>query len=65
VYHRSGQRTVQHRSAYYQMSLGWLVATSAGTWVNGYTISLQFFTEGVGEVAGRYKLIDQGRSTTS
>lgn len=43
-------------TAYYAGIVGWLVATSAGTWVDGYTANLDVFAEGVGEVAGRFKL---------
>jgi hypothetical protein len=32
------------------------VGTSPGTWLTGYTASLEVFTEGVGDPAGRYKL---------
>lgn len=43
-------------TAYFQDIVGWLVAPSPGTWLDGYTATLEIFTEGVGEVAGRYKL---------
>jgi len=43
-------------TAYYANLVGYLVATSAGTWVDNYTASLEVYTEGVGDVAGRYKL---------
>jgi len=43
-------------TAYFQNIVGWLVATSAGTWVDGYTATLEIFSEGVGETAGRFKL---------
>lgn len=43
-------------TAYFQGIVGWLVATSPGTWVNGFSVTLEAFTEGVGETAGRYKL---------
>jgi hypothetical protein len=43
-------------TAYFQNIVGWFVAPSAGTWVDGLTATLEVYTEGVGEVAGRYKL---------
>lgn len=42
-------------TAYFQNIVGWLVAPSPGTWVNGYSASLEVFTEGTAP-AGRYKL---------
>lgn len=47
-------------SNYFQNIVGWFVAPSAGTWVDGLRFELSLFTEGVGEVAGRYKLIVYG-----
>lgn len=44
-------------TAYFANIVGWLVAPSPGTWVDGYTVTLEIFTEGIGEVAGRYKII--------
>lgn len=44
-------------SAYYANIVGFLVATSAGTWVHGYTVSLEKFTSGVGDPAGRYVIV--------
>ena len=43
-------------TAYFASVVGWLVAPSAGTWIEGYSISLQLFTDGVGDAAGRYTL---------
>jgi phage tail sheath protein FI len=43
--------------SYYQNIVGWLVATSAGTWINNVTANLTIFTQGIGEVAGRYTLV--------
>lgn len=43
-------------TAYYSNIVGWLVATSAGTWIDGYSVSLDVFTSGVGDAAGRYTL---------
>lgn len=43
-------------TAYFQNIVGWLVATSPGTWIDNYTVTLELFTDGLGDVAGRYKL---------
>lgn len=43
-------------TAYFQNIVGWLVAPSPGTWVDGYSATLELFTEGLGDSAGRYKL---------
>lgn len=43
-------------TAYYTNIVGWFVATSAGTWVDDYGVSLDVFSEGVGDVSGRYKI---------
>lgn len=43
-------------TAYFANIVGWLVAPSPGTWVDGYGATLDVFTEGVGDSAGRYKL---------
>lgn len=43
-------------SAYFQSIVGWLVAPYAGTWVDGYSATLEIYTEGFGDAAGRYKL---------
>lgn len=47
-------------TAYFQNIVGWLVAPSAGTWVEGITVSLELFTEGLGDSSGRYKLTLRG-----
>lgn len=44
-------------TAYFQNIVGFFVATSAGTWIDGYTISIELYTNGVGEVAGRYQVV--------
>lgn len=44
-------------TAYYQNIVGFLVASSPGTWLNNYKVTLEIFTEGIGEVAGRFKLV--------
>lgn len=44
-------------TAYFENIVGWFVASSPGTWVEDYSISLQLYTEGVGETAGRYKVV--------
>lgn len=43
-------------SAYYESIVGFFVAKSPGTWINGYTVSLELFTNGVGNTAGRYQV---------
>ena len=43
-------------SDYYENIVGWFVAKYAGTWVDDYTISLEVFTDGVGDAAGRFKV---------
>lgn len=43
-------------TAYFQNIVGWFVAPSAGTWVDGYTVNVEVFTEGLGDSAGRYKV---------
>lgn len=43
-------------SSYFENIVGWLVATSAGTWVTGMTINLEIFSDGIGDVSGRYKI---------
>lgn len=43
-------------TAYFQNIVGWLVAPSAGTWVDGYKVNVEVYTEGVGDSAGRYKI---------
>ena len=47
-------------SNYFQNVVGWFVAPSSGTWANDLRFELSLFTEGVGEVAGRYKLTIYG-----
>ena len=48
-------------SNYFQNIVGWFVAPSSGTWANDVKFDLSLFTEGIGEVAGRYKLIIYGK----
>jgi hypothetical protein len=43
-------------AAYFQNVVGWLVAPSAGTWLSGFSVTLELFTDGVGDSAGRYRL---------
>jgi len=43
-------------TAYFASIVGWLVAPSPGTWIDDYVVSLELFTTGVGDSAGRYKL---------
>lgn len=43
-------------TAYFQNIVGWLVAPSPGTWIDNYSITLELFTEGLGDSAGRYKI---------
>lgn len=43
-------------TAYFGSIVGWLVAPSAGTWIDGYSISLELTSAGPGDYAGRYKL---------
>lgn len=43
-------------SAYFQNIVGWLVATSPGTWLTGYTASLDLQPHVVGDSAGRYQI---------
>jgi len=47
-------------TAYYANIVGWLVAPSAGTWVDGYEVDVDIYTEGVGDVSGRYKITITG-----
>ena len=50
-------------TGYFANIVGWLVATSPGTWlgdsagVDAYSMDLEAFVEGVGETAGRYRLV--------
>lgn len=44
-------------SDYYEHIVGYFVASSSGTWVDEYSISLEVFTSGVGDSAGRYTII--------
>lgn len=43
-------------SAYFGKIVGWLVAPSSGTWINGYTAALDQYT-GIGDSAGRYNIV--------
>lgn len=51
----SASATCASDTAYFANVVGWLVAPSPGTWVDGLTVSLDVFTEGVA-AAGRYRL---------
>lgn len=44
-------------SSYFDNIVGWFVAPSPGTWLNDHTVTLDLFTGGVGDSAGRYKVI--------
>ena len=44
-------------TAYYQNIVGWFVAKTPGTWSDGYSIGLELYTEGIGDAAGRYKVV--------
>jgi phage tail sheath protein FI len=43
-------------TAYFEKVVGWLVASSPGTWINDYKLSLSLFTQGVGDASGRFQL---------
>lgn len=43
-------------TAYFANIVGFLVAPTPGTWISGYTTTLDLFTNGVGDAAGRYRL---------
>lgn len=43
-------------TAYFSNIVGFLVAPSPGTWVDGYTVSLDIFTEAIGDAAGKYRI---------
>jgi len=47
-------------TAYFANIVGWLVAPSAGTWVDGLTLNLSAFTTGPLDAAGRYTLLIKG-----
>jgi hypothetical protein len=51
-------------SAYFANIVGWLVAKSAGTWVDDFKVTLQIFGtgEGAGDVAGRFKIIIEDKN---
>jgi hypothetical protein len=46
-------------SAYFQNIVGWLVAKSAGTWIDDVRVTLELFTrgEGGGDTAGRFQIV--------
>lgn len=44
-------------TAYFANIVGWFVAPSAGTWVDNLRLSLELYTDGIGEAAGRYRLV--------
>lgn len=50
-------------TAYFQNIVGWLVAPSPGTWVEGYSATLEVFTEGTAP-SGRYKLTVKDANNT-
>ena len=43
-------------TAYYQHIVGWLVATSPGTWVEGLKVNIQFFNNGSTTLGDRYTI---------
>ena len=49
-------------TSYFSNVVGWLVAPTPGTWVDGYSASLDVFTDGVGDTAGRYTLTISDRN---
>jgi len=51
-------------TAYFASIVGWFVAPSAGTWVDGYTVTMEVFTEGLGNISGRYKLTIRDAATS-
>jgi hypothetical protein len=53
----SGSADCVADTAYFAGIVGFLVANSAGTWITPYSVSLELFTEGIGETAGRFKLV--------
>lgn len=44
-------------SAYFANIVGWFVATSAGTWLDDYTMTLSLQTQIAGNAAARYQLV--------
>lgn len=50
---------------YYDNIVGWFVAKYAGTWINNYTLSLDVYTDGVGDAAGRFKVTIKNLSGVS
>jgi hypothetical protein len=43
-------------TSYFANIVGWLTAPSPGTWVDDLRVSLDLYLEGLGSVAGRYKV---------
>lgn len=41
-------------TAYYQNIVGFMVATSPGTWVDNYNLNVSLFTDGLGNISNRY-----------
>jgi phage tail sheath protein FI len=41
---------------YYAKVVGWFVAKSAGSWADDYSIGIETYTEGTGDIAGRFKV---------
>jgi len=44
-------------AAYFHSIVGWFVATSAGTWLDSYTLTLSLQTQIAGNPAARYQLV--------
>lgn len=60
----SGSDSCAADTAYFEKIVGWLVAPSAGTWINRYTVTLEQH-QGLGSSSGRYDLVirDSGNLT--
>jgi hypothetical protein len=52
----SGSDACAADTSYFEKIVGWLVAPSAGTWISGYTVTLEQF-QGLGSSAGRYNIL--------
>jgi len=47
-------------SAYFSNIVGWLVAPTPGTWVDGISVDVEVYTEALGDAAGRYRIVVSG-----
>lgn len=52
----SGGEECARDTAYFQNIVGFLVATTAGTWIDDFTIDIALQPQGVGDLAGLYRL---------